>query len=90
MADGEQGRTENLTEMEERGLMMANVLANRHFAAGRVWARLLEPKPGPPQSVRLSDQLGHSEEEHKLNWFQQREEFEHTKATLLSNCYLNT
>ena len=35
-----------------------NVLANRHFAAGRVWARLLKPKPGPPQSVRLSDQLG--------------------------------
>ena len=29
-----------------------------HFAAGRVWARLLKPKPGPPQSVRLSDGLG--------------------------------
>ena len=42
-----------------------NVLANRHFAAGRVWARLLKPKPGLPQSVRLSDQLGHSEQEHK-------------------------
>ena len=35
-----------------------NVLANRHFAVGQVWARLLEPKLGPPQSVRLSDQLG--------------------------------
>ena len=35
-----------------------NVEANRHFAVGRVWARLLKPKPGPPQSVRLSDQLG--------------------------------
>ena len=35
-----------------------NVEANRHFAAGRVWARLLEPKPGLPQSVRLSDGLG--------------------------------
>ena len=72
-----------------RGLR-PNVLANRHFAAGRVWARLLEPKPGPPQSVRLSDQLGHSEQKHKWNWLQQREEFEHTKATLLRNFYLNT
>ena len=36
----------------------SNVRANRHFAVGRVWARLLKPKPGPPQSVRLSDQLG--------------------------------
>ena len=35
-----------------------NVEANRHFAAGRVWARLFKPKPGPPQSVRLSDLLG--------------------------------
>ena len=35
-----------------------NVEANRHFAVGRVWARLFKPKPGPPQSVRLSDQLG--------------------------------
>ena len=42
-----------------------NVLANRHFAAGQVWARLFEPKPGLPQSVRLSDQLGHSEQAHK-------------------------
>ena len=38
--------------------LLPNVEANRHFAAGRVWARLLKPKPGPPQSVRLSDQLG--------------------------------
>ena len=36
----------------------SNVVANRHFAAGRVWARLLKPKPGPPQSVRLSALLG--------------------------------
>ena len=35
-------------------LVRPNVLANRHFAVGRVWARLLEPKLGPPQSVRLS------------------------------------
>ena len=35
-----------------------NVRVNRHFAEGRVWARLLEPKLGPPQSVRLNDQLG--------------------------------
>ena len=48
--------------------VMPNVLANRHFAAGRVWARLLKPKPGLPQSVRLSDQLGHSEQERKWNW----------------------
>ena len=39
-------------------LLTPNVEANRHFAVGRVWARLLKPKPGPPQSVRLSDQLG--------------------------------
>ena len=70
--------------------VVPNVLANRHFAAGRVWARLLEPKPGQPQSVRLSDQLGHSEQKHKWTWLQQREEFEHTKATLLRNFYLNT
>ena len=35
-------------------LLTSNVLANRHFAVGRVWARLLKPKLGPPQSVRLS------------------------------------
>ena len=35
-----------------------NVRVNRHFAVGRVWARILEPKLGPPQSVRLNDQLG--------------------------------
>ena len=35
----------------------SNVRVNRHFAVGRVWARLLEPKLGPPQSVRLNDQL---------------------------------
>ena len=34
-----------------------NVRANRHFAAGRVWAKLLKPKLGPPQSVRLSEVL---------------------------------
>ena len=44
--------------------MAANVEANRHFAAGRVWARLFKPKPGTPQSVRLSDLLGfHAQED---------------------------
>ena len=38
--------------------MKPNVRVNRQFAAGRVWARILEPKLGPPQSVRLNDQLG--------------------------------
>ena len=32
-----------------------NVEANRHLAAGWVWARLLKPKRGPPQNVRLSE-----------------------------------
>ena len=40
--------------------VMANVEANRHFAVGWVWARLFKPKTGPPQSVRLSDLLGHT------------------------------
>ena len=70
--------------------VLPNVRANRHFAAGRVWARLLESKPGPPQSVRLSDQLGHSEQKHKWNWLHQREEFEHAKVRILHNFYLNT
>ena len=70
--------------------VMPNVRANRHLAAGRVWARLFEPKPGPPQSVRLSDQLGHSEQKHKWNWLQQREEFKHAKVRILHNFYLNT
>ena len=50
----------NSRQAGEYGLenVRSNVEANRHFAAGRVWARLLKPKPGPPQSVRLSDQLG--------------------------------
>ena len=39
-------------------LVGPNVRVNRHFTAGRVWARILEPKLGPPQSVRLNDQLG--------------------------------
>ena len=39
-------------------LVAPNVRVNRHFAAGRVWARIFEPKLGPPQSVRLNDQLG--------------------------------
>ena len=38
--------------------MTPNVRVNRHFAVGRVWARLLEPKLGLPQSVRLNDKLG--------------------------------
>ena len=41
-------------------LVRPNVEANRHFAVGWVWAKLLKPKPGPPQSVRLSDLLGHT------------------------------
>ena len=44
--------------VNSRLFVTPNVEANRHFAVGRVWARLLKPKPGPPQSVRLSDQLG--------------------------------
>ena len=38
--------------------VLPNVEANRQFAAGRVWARLLKPKLGPPQRVRLSGGLG--------------------------------
>ena len=39
-------------------IVRPNVRVNRHVAAGRVWARIFEPKLGPPQSVRLNDQLG--------------------------------
>ena len=50
-----------LTSSSRRILVvLANVEANRHFAVGWVWAKLLKPKPGPPQSVRLSDLLGHT------------------------------
>ena len=48
--------------------MSLNVEANRHFAVGRVWARLLEPKPGLPQSVRLSARLGHTPAELNGNY----------------------
>ena len=41
-------------EVRRHQKLRPNVLANRHFAVGRVWARLLKPKLGPPQSVRLS------------------------------------
>ena len=44
--------------VNSRLFVTPNVRANRHFAAGWVWARLLKPKPGPPQRVRLSEWLG--------------------------------
>ena len=44
-------------EVRRNSKLRPNVLANRHFAVGRVWARLLKPKLGPPQSVRLSEWL---------------------------------
>ena len=56
--DEGQSAREALAAMDGRVLVTPNVRANRHFGVGWVWARLLKPKLSPPQSVRLSDQLG--------------------------------